>query len=73
MVWCSIDINVFHVAIKTDVKIENTSLPLNTTVSAGQDAIFQCTYTYASIQDASAFLIKINYSISAVFWKYNNN
>ncbi|XP_064382658.1 uncharacterized protein LOC135331440 isoform X3 [Halichondria panicea] len=51
----------------SDFKIENTSLPLNTTVSAGQDAIFQCTYTYASIQDASAFLIKIDYSISAVF------
>ena len=60
------DINVFHVAIKTDFKIENTSLPLNTTVSAGQDAIFQCTYTYASIQDASEFLIKIDYPISAV-------
>ncbi len=67
VVWCSIDINVFHVAIKTDFKIENTSLPLNTTVSAGQDAIFQCTYTYASIQDASYYLIKIDYPISAVF------
>ncbi len=29
---------------------------------AGQDAIFQCIYTYGSTQDASNFLIKIDYS-----------
>ncbi|XP_064382661.1 uncharacterized protein LOC135331441 isoform X2 [Halichondria panicea] len=52
---------------KAGLQIENTSLPLNTTVSAGQEAIFQCRYAYASTKDASHFLIKIDYSKPVVF------